>query len=234
MASLVQIFYDPAAVFAKVRERGMWAPPLIASALITIVFGFYMSRTIGLDNVIRRFYDEHPSLSSQIPEDKKEEAIRNASSPPRVAMSSVMGGVSSVIITLIIAAILMAMLAIMDRKPDFPRILGATAWASFPFTVVTCVMGVLILLISKDPSELDPQSLFATNLGAFLDKNTIGRFAHSLASSLDVLTLGKIGFISYGTSKVTGVSMGSVIAVVAGLWLVWVMLKAGAAMAFGL
>lgn len=234
MASFFEIFYDPAAVFAKVRERGMWAAPLIATALITMLFSFYVSRTIGLENITRRFFDEHPAMSSRMPADKREEAIQKSGSTGRLAFGSVMGGAVSVIITLIIASVVMAMLAIMDRKPALPKVLGAIAWAAFPFAVVGCVMGVLILYFSKDPSELDPQTLIATNLAAMLDKNTTSHFLYSLAGALDFLTLGKIGLMSYGTAKVSGVSFGSALAVIGTLWLVWVLLRAGFAAAFSL
>jgi hypothetical protein len=233
MASFFEIFYDPAAVFAKVRERGMWAAPLIATALITILFSFYVSRSIGVENITRRFFDEHPSIANQMPADKKEEAIRRSGSPTRLAFGSVLGGALTALITLISAALVMAALAIMDRKPDFSKVLGAIAWGAFPFGVIGCLMGVLILYFSKDPTELDPQTLLATNLGAILDKNTTGHFLYSLAGALDLLTLGKIGLMSYGTSKVSGIGFGSALAVIVTLWLVWVLLRAGFAAALG-
>ena len=75
MASFIEIFFDPAAVFARVRERGSWAAPLIALTLITMLFGYYVTHTIGMENMTRRFFDEHPSLASQMPPEKLEQAI---------------------------------------------------------------------------------------------------------------------------------------------------------------
>ena len=144
-----------------------------------------------------------------------------------------MGGAFTAIITLIIASLVMAMLAIMDRKPALPKVLGAIAWGAFPFAVVGCLMGVLILYLSKDPSELDPQTLIASNLAAILDKNTTSHFLYSLAGAVDLLTFGKIGLMSYGTAKVTGVSFGAALAIIGSLWLLWVLLRAGIAAAFG-
>lgn len=233
MASFVQIFYDPGAVFAKVRERGSWAAPMIATALLIVLFSFYVTRTIGMENMTRRFFDEHPSISNKMPPDKKEEAIRQSASPARLAMGSFFGGVGTAIVTFIIAVALMAMLSIMDRKPQLTQMLGTVAWASFPFAVITCVMGALILLFTNDPSDLDPQTLLATNVAAFLDKNSTGSFVYSLAGSFDALAIGKILLLGFGIAKVSGIAFSRALTLVTGLWLVWVLLRGGFAAATG-
>jgi hypothetical protein len=234
MASFLQIFYDPSALFARVRERGSWAAPLIALALITMIFGAYVSHTIGLENVTRRFFDEHPSIANQIPPDKKEQAIQQSGTPARLATGAIFAGVIAAVVTLIIAVILMVMLSIMDRRPRLPQMLGTVAWASFPITVVGCLMGVLILSFTRDPSELDPQTLLLTNAAAFLDKNSTGSFVFSLARSFDLLAIGQVCLLSLGISKVTGVAMGRALTLVIGLWLMWVLLRGGFAAATGM
>ena len=137
------------------------------------------------------------------------------------------------LVTLIVAAILMVMLSIMDCRPRFSQMLGTVAWASFPITVIACVMGVLILFFSSDPSELDPQTLLATNVAAFLDKSSTGSFVFSLARSCDLLAIGQVCLLSFGISKVVGLALGRSLALVIGLWLVWVLLRGGFAAATG-
>jgi hypothetical protein len=234
MASFFEIFFDPAAVFGRVRDRGSWAAPLIATALLTMIFGFYVSRTIGMENMTRRFFDEHPSIAGQMPPERKEEAIRQSGSPARLVMGSFFGGIIVAVMALIIATILMVMLSIMDRKPQFPKLLGTVAWSTFPFTLITCIMGVLILFFSREPSELDPQTLVATNAAAFLEKNSMSSFLFSLAGSFDLLAVGKVLLLSFGISKVADVAFGRACMLVVGLWLVWVLLRGGFAAATGI
>jgi hypothetical protein len=162
-----------------------------------------------------------------------EQAIQQSASPQRLAIGAVTGGLMTALIALIIAAILMVMLSIMDRRPQLPQMLGTVAWASFPITVIACVMGVLILFFSRDPSELDPQTLLATNVAAFLDKSSTGSFVFSLARSFDLLAIGQVCLLSFGISKVTGVRLGQAFTLVIGLWLVWVLLRGGFAAATG-
>lgn len=233
MASFLQIFYDPAVVFGRVKERGLWGAPLIVMALLMGLFTFYVSRTIGMDNVMRRFMDEHPSFANRIPPEKMEQVIQQAASPARVAMSSVSAAVVVAVSALIIALVLMTMLSIMDRKPQLGQTLGTVVWALLPFTVIACVMGVLILLISRDPTELDPQTLLATSVGAFLDKNSTGKFVYSLANSFDVLAIGKVFMLAFGMGKVSGIGFARGLTMVGSLWLIWILLRGGFAAATG-
>lgn len=232
MSSFVQIFYDPSAVFARVRERGAWFAPLAALTLLTMLFTFYVTRTIGMENMTRRFFDEHPSMVSQMGPDKVERAVRQSGSPARLAIGSVSAGVVAAIVTLIVAVILMMLLSIMDRKPQLPQMLGTVAWSELPFTVIALLMGALILAFTKDPSDLDPQTLIATNTAAFLDKNSTSAFLFSLARSFDLLTIGQILLLSFGIGKVAGVSFGRSLLLVGTLWILWVLLRGGLAAAF--
>ena len=233
MVSLLQIFYDPAAVFAKVKERGSWAVPLLVTALLTMISAFYVTHTIGMENITRRVFDQHPSMLGQLSPDQKEKAIQLSATPARLVMGSCFAGAGVPLTMLIVAAILLGMLAIMDRKPGFSRILGVVAWSMFPITVITCAMSVLILFLSPEPSELDPQTLLATNFAAFLDKNSVGPFLFSLARSFDLLAIGQVCLLSFGLSKVAGPKMGQSMALVFGLWLVWILLRGGFAAATG-
>jgi len=75
--------------------------------------------------------------------------------------------------------------------------------------------------------------LVATNIAAFLDKNSTGKFAYSLARSFDLLAIGQILLLSFGISRVVGVSFSRALTLVFVLWLLWVLLRAGVAAAFG-
>lgn len=233
MAGLIQIFYDPAAVFARVRERGSWALPLIATALVTVFLTYYVTHTIGMENLARRFFEQHPSFAGQLPPDKLEQAIRQSATPARLALSSFFAGVTTALYALVMAVVLLVMLSVMDRKPRFSQMLGTVAWSTYPFSVISAVMSALILAISRDPTELDPQTLLATNAGAFLDQNSTGKFLYSLAGSLDALAIGKILLMAFGLHKVTGMAFGSALALLIVLWLVWVLLRGGFAVALG-
>lgn len=234
MSSFVQIFYDPSAVFARVRERGAWIAPLAAVTLLTMLFSFYVTRTIGMENMTRRFFDEHPSMVNQMGQDRAEQAIRQSGSPARLAIGAVSAGVFAAILTLIVALILMMLLSMMDRKPGLPQMLGTVAWAGFPFSLVALLMGALILALTSDPSDLDPQTLIATNAAAFMDKHSTGAFLFSLARSFDLLAIGQLLLLSFGMGRVAGITFGRALTLVGSLWLLWVLLRGGFAAAFNI
>jgi hypothetical protein len=233
MSSLIQIFYAPSVVFTKVKERGSWAPPLILTVLITMITAYFVTHMIGMENMTRRFFDEHPSYAQRLSPAQLQQAIQQSGSPARVVMGSVSAGLIATIVLLIIALILMILLSVMDRKSDFPRMTGTVAWSAFPFTVVAALMSGMVLLLTKDTAELDPATLVATNVAAFLEKSSTGAFLYSLARSFDLLAIGQALLLSYGISKVAGVSFSRAFGLVFVLWILWVLLRAGFAAAFG-
>jgi hypothetical protein len=233
MSSFFQIFYAPSLVFTRVKERGSWAAPMVLSALITMIAAYLITHAIGMENLTRRFFDEHPTYAQRMSPAQLQQAIEQSASPARAAMSAGSVGIITVITTLVIALVVMILLSVMDRKPDFTRMLGTVAWSGFPFTVVGLLMAGLILMLTADKAELDPATLVATNIGAFLDKNSTGKFVYSLARSFDLLAIGQILLLSFGISRVVGVSFSRAFMLVFVLWLLWVLLRAGVAAAFG-
>lgn len=234
MFSFLQIFYDPAPVFANVRKRGAWVAPLVAVALLIAAFSYYVTHTIGIENITRRVFEQNTFIASRVPPAQREEIIQKSATPAAVVRSAIFAAVGVVVVTLIISSLLLGMLSIMDRKPQFSQVLGTVAWSGFPFVVITCLMGVLVLYFSKDPTELNPETLMATNLGAFLEKSSTGAFLYSLASSLDILTIGRILLLGFGISKVFDVTFGKATMLVMCMWLVWVLLRGGVAAAIGM
>ena len=110
--------------------------------------------------------------------------------------------------------------------------LAMVALAFLPYWVITGVMTTLVLLVSPDRTSLDLTNLLATNVGAFLNKETTGKGLYSIMSSIDVLSFFAIGMLGYGFSKVTKSSLGTGFGAVFVLWILFVLAKAGVASLF--
>ena len=110
--------------------------------------------------------------------------------------------------------------------------LGATAYAWFPYYILVTAMTLLIITLSADRSDLNFKNLVATNVGAFLDPQTTSKPLYSLASSLDLLSFLLLGFLAYGLSKVSRAKTGTCFAIVIGVWAVYVLCKTGMAALF--
>jgi hypothetical protein len=97
--------------------------------------------------------------------------------------------------------------------------------AMFPYWLVSAAMTALILIGSPDPTSLDVKNLIATNVAAYMDKNSMARGLYSLLSSIDILSFGEIGLLAFGFSKIARTNLFFGFAAVGGLWILYVSAK---------
>ncbi len=232
MLGLMQIFYEPGKVFARVREKGEWLIPFLAVSLTIMATSAVAVNLIGMENMVRKQIESNPKLAEQLGPEKVDKMIRDSNTPARKALVYVAGGAGGAIYLLVIAGLFTGLLSLMSGTAKYKQVLGASSYALFPFTVVALVMSTLIILFSNDRGELNVRNLIALNPGAFLDKETTRKSLYSLASSLDLLSFGQIAMLSYGLSKVSGVALTKCVMIVVVLWGIYVLGKAGLAAVF--
>jgi hypothetical protein len=93
-------------------------------------------------------------------------------------------------------------------------------------------MTTLILVASPDPTTLDSKNLVATNLGAYMNKDTMAKGLYSLMTSLDILSFAEIFLLALGFSKITRSNLFFGFAAVGGLWVLYVAVKMGISLLF--
>jgi len=117
---------------------------------------------------------------------------------------------------------------LMGGSLKFKEALNITTYASLPPSIVSMALSVLVLYL-KPVEDYDIQAPLASNLGAFLSVESVGKFVHSLAASIDAFTIWSIVLLGIGFSTAIGVKKlptGKAITTIGGLWLVWVLGKA--------
>ncbi|MCU1257752.1 MAG: hypothetical protein JWO80_637 [Bryobacterales bacterium] len=228
MIALLEVFYSPGAVFDRVRERGTWWPPLAAIVVVGLLAGALMMNMISMSTIVRKQLESNPQTVERLGPDGIERVANN----PAYKVLGYAGAIGLPIVIVAISGILMGALSITGQKVSFKQVLGATAYAWWPYYLLVTAMTMLIVYLSADRSDLNFKNLVATNVGAFLDPQTTSKPLYSLASSLDLLSFGLILFISYGLSRVSKVRMGTCAAIVFGIWAIYVLAKAGSASLF--
>ena len=224
---LLQIFYEPAKVFERVREKKEWLPPFIASMLLVVLLMFVAINTIGMESITRKQMEKNPRTEEMLGKDKYEEAIHSSNTPARKAMTFVFAAIAGGLVIVVVAAAMLAVFSMTGAAVKFPQMLGATGYSMFPFQVLTVVMSVLIMLVATDKADLDMQNLVATNVGAYLNRATTGKFLMSFATSMDLISFGQIAFLAYGLSKVTLASYTKSLMLVIVCWAMYVIVKSG-------
>ena len=231
MSALFEVFFSPGKAFDKIRERSMFVPGLVAVILLSIANFAVLANLYGMETMARKQLEASSRTSAMTPE-QKEQAISQAGSPVRLYISYGFAGVGSAIAWAAIAGISMALLAAAGATVKYAQVLGAATYSAIPFLVLNLVMTAAILLASPDRESLDFTNLVATNIGAFLNKETTSKVLYSIAGSIDLISFAHIAFMGYAYSKISRLSFGTCTMIVTGMWVVYVLGKAGLALMF--
>jgi hypothetical protein len=231
MSALFEVFFSPGKVFDQVRERSMFIPALVAVMLLTIASFAVVANMVGMETMTRKQLESN-SRAAAMPQDQKEDAIRKSGSPARLFLGYGAAGIGSVIVLVVIAGISLGALSAAGGTQKFPQVLGAVSYAGVPFALLSLVMTVAILLATPDRESLDFNNMIATNIGAFLNKETTGKMLYSFAGSMDLISFAHIGLLGYAFSKVSKLSFTTCLMLVVGMWFIYVLCKSGLALFF--
>jgi hypothetical protein len=228
MLGLLQIFYSPGEVFDRVRERGTWLPPMLAMFVIGLISGATLGSMVSMGAIVRKQLEANPQMVEKL----GPEGIEKIANNPMYKSLWYIGAIAGPITVVVVAGIFLGGLSIAGGRATFKQVLGATAYAWFPFSVLVTAMTIMIVSLSADRADLNFKNLVATNIGAFLDPQTTSKPLYSIASSLDLLSFMLIGLLGYGLSKVSKSPMGTCLGIVVVVWAVYILGKAGAASLF--
>jgi hypothetical protein len=228
MKALLEIFYQPGKVFESLPERkGAWVIPMILNALLLLAITVVTPHYIGRQNLMRQQL-ENFHLSPEA----TQKAMESATSPAAIYRGYVFAVIGVCIVLMVIAGALMAFGMMTSRPPKFGTMLSMVSIAYFPYYLVAACMTTLVLMASPDPTSLNASNLVGTNVGAYIDKNTVSKGLYSLLSSIDLLSFAEIALLALGFSKVTKSGILGGLAAVGGLWILYVSVKMGISLLF--
>jgi Yip1 domain len=231
MSALLNVFFSPGKAFDQVRERSLFLPGLIAAILLSIANFAVLANLVGMETMARKQLESSSRAASLTPE-QKEQALSQAGTPARLYIGYGFAGAGAAIVWVAIAGISLGLLSAAGASVKFPQVLGATTYSAIPFLVLSIIMTAAILLASPERDSLDFTNLIATNIGAFLNKETTNKALYSIAGSIDLISFAHIAFMGFAYSRVSKLSFSACTMIVTGMWIVYVLGKAGLAMLF--
>jgi hypothetical protein len=225
---IFEVFYEPGKLFSSLeRRRGAWVLPLVLGVLLTLGTTAAAIHFVGMETIVRQRLQ-----STRLSPEQMQTAIERSNTPGQLYFTYAATVVISCLAMLSVAGLLTLFALVGSKQPSFGANFSMVTLAFFPYTVVVCVMTVLVLLTAPDRSGLDINNLLATNVGAFLNKETMSPGLYTLLSALDVLSLVETGLLSYGFSKVNRTTFSFGLFAVVSLWIVYVMIKMGLSLIF--
>lgn len=223
---IFEVFYQPGKLFSSLENRrGVWVLPLILTTLLSLATSAFAIRMIGLETIARQQIQ-----SFHLSPEQMQQAMDRATQPSQLYITYATTVVSVPLLLLCLAGLLTIFALIGSKQPKFSTNFSMVTLAYFPYTLIVAVMSILVLLISPDRSSLDVYNLLATNIGAFMDKDTMSAGLYSFLSRIDILSFAEIGLLSYGFSKVNRTSVAFGLFSVGSLWFIYVLIRMGISM----
>jgi hypothetical protein len=229
-ARLAGVYFDPGKTFADVAARPRWWVPMALLVIASLVMITCYSQHVGWERMLRQQIESSPRTQNMTPEQR--EAIIQQQVKFVPIFGYIMAVVGTPVFMIIVAAVLMFIFnLIFGAEIPFKRALAAVAYA-WMTGLVAIILSIIVMYI-KSPEDFDIQNPLAFNLGAFLASDA-PKWLKSLAGSFDLFTFWTIALLGIGFAAASAKKMAWSKAVVGVIlpWIVWVVLKTGAAAIF--
>jgi hypothetical protein len=224
---LAGIFWEPRPVFEDLAAKPRFLVPLILLTVLSTVYLAAFAKVIGFEDLTRRQLESNPR-TAQLPAEQRERAIEQGAK--FAAPMAYAGGIVGItLVSLLVAGVLLGCMNLAGgAKLRYSQAFSITCYSWLPSGIAQVL--ALIILFLKDPADFDLQHPLPLNVGAFLDRASVGGFVHSLASSIDLFSIWIILLMALGFSTAAKkMSFGKALGLVLLPWGGWVLLKSALA-----
>lgn len=223
---LAGVIFSPKQTFASIARQPSWLLPAVLFCLGTLgVVGAFGSRPGAWRAYMEKQFD-NSQRAQQLTTQQREQALElQVKYAPIAAYPEVI--VADFLVLLLIAVVLWGAFSVgAGIKLNFKTSLGITAHAYVPF-IFSSLLAIVVVLL-KDPSEIDLNNPLASDVGSFLPAGT-SKGLVAAGHSLDIFSFWVIALFAIGYSAVNPkkLKFGAALAWVIALWLIYVAIKAG-------
>ena len=220
LARVAGVFASPGPTFASIARRPGWVLPLVISTLLSIAATAAIVPRIDFESVIReKMAERHTS----IPEDRMEQIIGTQKKiGPLFGYASAL--LAPTVFTLVLALILWLAFKAFGWETTFRQSFGVTAHALLP-----SIFGSMLLIFfatrldSVNPADI--RDLTHSNAGFLVDRHA-NPVLHSLAGSVDLISIWMFGLLGIGFAAAANVTRRKAVILIGSLWLILVLGKA--------
>jgi hypothetical protein len=230
-ARLVGVIFSPKETFESIVRQPTWLLPTILLCVVGVTFIVVFGARPGAWRAYMEAQFANSPRAQQLTAQQREQALETQLKyTPKVTPAVV--PFADFAVVLIVAALYWVAFSMgAGIKLNFKTSLGITAHAWVPFILSTLLATVVVSL--KDPSTIDLNNPLAADVGAYLPTGT-SKALVAAAHSLDLFSFWVLALFAMGYSAVNPkkLKFGGALAWVVGIWLIYVVMKAGLAAAF--
>jgi hypothetical protein len=228
------VLFSPRAAFEEIVRDPGWVAPVILYTLFSLAIVAIFSQRVGWEKFTAQKIAQSPRAAermAQLSAEQREQAIERSARISKM-IGYALGLVGNLALVVVLAGLLLGAFNLLaSAELDYKTSLGVTAHAWMP-RAISGALGILILYL-KEPDAIDLENLVASNAGAFLSSES-PRWLVSLASSIDLFSFWTLFLLATGFTVASRKKAGmtKALAILFGLWAVWVLGKVSLAAAF--
>jgi Yip1 domain len=231
-ARLINTFIAPSKTFTDLKRSASWWAPWIVISIVSLLFIYTMGRQIGFDQISRNqiAHSKNADQFDKLPADQQASRIKLS--------SKFIGyfGFGSPLLILFYFLIATVVLWVTfnfgaGANASFGKSYAIFMYGSLP-SIVGAILGIVSMFAGVNPEGFDINNPVGTNLAYYLDPEATGKFIHSMASALDVISIWSIVLMGIGFSCISKVKRSTAITIVAVWFLIYKLIGASIAAAF--
>lgn len=216
--TLANIFFDPSATFAALRERPRFLVAALVIIALTLIVTVLLMQKVNFTDFMMQQMDKNPQTAQMSPE-QKQQAIGFWTGPIGKVFIYVIPVVGTLVVMAAGAAVYMLAVMLMGGKLSYKQALSVWIYSSIPPAVLGSILAVIIMFL-KPADEIDLNKsgagLAVTNLGALV--NPASPVLRAALGWFDLFTFLGMFLAAVGLRKVGKISSGAAWTIVIVMW----------------
>ena len=203
---IVNAFLSPSKTFEDIRRNPSWWVPWLLGSIVAVAFFLTVDKKVGFETVVKNQMENAGGFAQRAMErltpEQREEALQRQAKIQRIG-TLYFSWLVSLLFSVVIAAVLMAIFNfVLEADIPFRQALAVLFYGTLPKSL-SLVLGIVVLLIGVDPSAYDLSNPVASNLGALLDPNTVGKFLFRFGTFIDLFSIWTVILLGMGFAKLS-------------------------------
>ncbi|WP_419804901.1 YIP1 family protein [Terriglobus sp.] len=225
---VLDTFFAPSRTFADIRRDRSWWLPYVLLVLFSLIFATVVQKRVGADTLADNAIRSNPAQAEKMqnaPPEQRAKAMKMTGTIMQVTLFS--GALTFLLVPAVIALLIwVGFNFILGGSSTYPGMFAVAMYAALPGLIFYLV--VIATLFAGDPETFNLSNATGTNIGYYLPTGTSPALK-SLLTSIDVFSIWQAFLLGLGGAIVARVKKTTGLAMVFGVWLAIVLVKAGIA-----
>jgi len=229
-ARILNTFVAPSKTFTDLRRSAAWWGPWILIAISSIAFIATIQKQIGFEQVTRNQIAHSTRQSEQFDKLPPNQQAQRINFSVKIFYIFGYGSPFLIMFYFLIGTVALWATFKVGASADttFGQAYAIMMYAGLP-GIIGALLGIVSMFAGINAEGFDINNPVGTNLGYYLDPESVGKFVRSLASAVDVIGIWTIILIGIGYSCTSKVKRSTAIMIVAGWYLLYKLIGAGLA-----